>query len=221
MKPLHFDSMKYKHIIWDYNGTLLNDVELCVDIINELLEARNLKKVSVDEYKQLFDFPVKDYYERIGFDFHKESFEKVGTEFIIQYDKRSNTTKLQTGVYELIQSISDTGIKQSILSARKKEQLDEELTKFGILNFFEYVFGLNDHYAGGKTDIGKQLIKKIGLPPEQILLIGDTTHDCEVAKTLGINTLAVTYGHHPKEKFEPYKVEVKNNVQEVQAFIFG
>ncbi|NOZ35195.1 MAG: HAD family hydrolase [Chlorobi bacterium] len=212
--------MKYKHIIWDYNGTLLNDVELCVDIINELLEARYMKKISVAEYKQLFDFPVKAYYEKIGFDFKKESFEKVGTEFIIQYDKRSNKTKLQAGAYELIQSISDANIKQSILSARKKEQLDEELTKFEIFNFFDYVFGLDNHYAGGKTEIGKQLIKKVGLPPEQILLIGDTTHDCEVASMLGINALAVSYGHHPKEKFKQYEVEIAESVKELKDYIF-
>ena len=54
--------MNYKHIIWDYNGTLLNDVKLCVTIINEMLKARNLPVMSIERYRKLFDFPVKDYY---------------------------------------------------------------------------------------------------------------------------------------------------------------
>jgi len=213
--------MKYKHIIWDYNGTLLNDVGLCVEIINELLEARNLPIMSVEEYRQQFDFPVKDYYERIGFDFKKESFEKVGTEFIIQYDKRSNKTKLHEGVPDLLKEISDAGIRQSILSARKKEQLDEELKKFGIFNFFDFVFGLDDHYAGGKTEIGKELLQKIDLPSNDILLIGDTTHDCETANILGTVVLAVSYGHHPKEKLSSCSRIIPKNIEEVKRYLFA
>ena len=211
--------MKYKHIIWDYNGTLLNDVGLCVEIINEMLAARNISTITLEKYRELFDFPVKDYYERAGFVFENESFEKIGTEFIIQYDKRSQATKLQSGAFELIKDIANSGIKQSILSARKKEQLDEELEKFGIRNYFEYVFGLNNHYAGGKTEIGKELLKNIALPSDEIILIGDTTHDCDVANTLGINKLAVSYGHHPADKFNSCNIDVLGSVSEVREFI--
>ena len=56
-------------IIWDWNGTLLNDMELCVHTINEMLQKRNLHELSVDEYKEVFSFPVKDYYQKIGFDY--------------------------------------------------------------------------------------------------------------------------------------------------------
>jgi len=213
--------MKYKHIIWDYNGTLLNDVILCVTIINEMLKTRNLATMSVEKYRELFDFPVKNYYERAGFIFKKESFEKVGTEFIIQYDKRSHTTELQPGAADLIKEISDAEIKQSVLSARKKDQLNKELEKFGIRKYFDYIYGLDDHYAGGKTEIGKDLLKKINLPSEQILLIGDTTHDCDVANTLGIQALAVSYGHHPAEKFKGCNIEVLKSVKEIRKYILS
>jgi phosphoglycolate phosphatase len=213
--------MKYKHIIWDYNGTLLNDTHLCVEIINEMLKARNLSGINLKKYRELFDFPVKDYYERVGFSFDDESFEKVGTEFILQYDNRSNTTELQAGTEELIKDIYKKGIKQSVLSARKKEQLEEELEKFGIRKYFEYVYGLNDHYAGGKTEIGKELIQEINLPPEEIILIGDTTHDCEVANVLGIHTVAVSYGHHPAEKFKHCGIRVLNSVGDLKTFLFS
>ncbi|NPA67199.1 MAG: HAD family hydrolase [Chlorobi bacterium] len=212
--------MKYKHIIWDYNGTLLDDVELCTEIINEMLAKRNLPTMSIEKYRELFDFPVKEYYKRAGFNFEKESFEKTGTEFIEQYDKRSYKTKLYDGIFELIQKISESGIRQSILSARKKEQLHEELKKFEIFKFFDYVFGLNDHYAGGKTETGKQLLKKINLPRKKILMIGDTVHDCETAKILGIDILPVAYGHHPKQKLLNYKTYIPENVKEIRDFIF-
>lgn len=212
--------MHYKHIIWDYNGTLLNDVKLCVDIINDLLIKRDLPLMSVEKYKEQFDFPVKDYYERIGFDFIKESFEIVGTEFIKEYDKRQKTSKLHSGVKELLDEIKKQGIKQSILSARKEKQLLEELNYFGISSYFQEIVGLNDHYAGGKTGNGIQLISRLGEPKSKIFMIGDTKHDAEVAKEAGIDCILLSHGHHTREKLETCGVGVFAGFDEAKSIIF-
>lgn len=211
--------MIYKHIIWDYNGTLLNDAGLCVTIINELLSARDLSTMSLQKYKELFDFPVKDYYERAGFDFKKESFEIVGTEFIKEYDKRQVTTKLHEGANELLLDIKEKGIKQSVLSAREQTPLLSELKSLNIFNIFEEVVGLNNYYAGSKLEIGKQLISKIKVPKEEILMIGDTKHDAEVAKGIGINCILIAHGHHTKKKLQTCGVEVFESFEEVKNFI--
>ena len=65
--------MKYQHIIWDWNGTLLNDAWLFVDIMNGVLSNRKLPLITVDDYRKLFCFPVKDYYKKLGFDLENES----------------------------------------------------------------------------------------------------------------------------------------------------
>ncbi len=212
--------MHYKHIIWDYNGTLLNDINLCVDVINDMLSSRKLPIMTVDKYRELFDFPVKDYYVKIGFDFEKESFEIVGTEFIVEYDKRQKSSELHTGVKELLAEIKKQGIKQSILSARKEEQLLEELNDFGIINCFQEVVGLNDHYAGGKTESGIKLISRLGISKDKILMIGDTKHDAEVAKEAGIDCILVSHGHHMREKLETCGVKVFESLEGVSTIIF-
>ena len=51
----------YQHIIWDWNGTLLNDVKLCADIMNNLLKTRSLPTITLEKYREIFTFPVKDY----------------------------------------------------------------------------------------------------------------------------------------------------------------
>lgn len=212
--------MHYQHIIWDYNGTLLNDVKLCVDVINGLLKKRGIPLMTVQKYKEMFDFPVKDYYEKIGFDFEKESFEIVGTEFITEYDKRQKTSNLYPGVEELLSEIKSSGIKQSILSARKEEQLLEELKSFNIYDYFEEIVGLNDHYAGGKVERGIKLIKKLKVPKNKILMIGDTKHDAEVAKEAGIDCILLSHGHHTKEKLDTCGVEVFERLEDIRTIIF-
>ena len=92
------EATRYKHIIWDWNGTLLDDAKLCVDIMNVVLSRRNMPVISLRQYQELFDFPVVDYYVKLGFDFEKESFEIVGTEFIDYYEERRHEANLQKDV---------------------------------------------------------------------------------------------------------------------------
>ena len=73
--------MKYKHIIWDWNGTLVNDLTLCVDLLNVSLKKRGLPLISENIYKQKFLFPIKKFYETVGFDFPKENFESTNKKF--------------------------------------------------------------------------------------------------------------------------------------------
>ena len=80
--------MKYKHIIWDWNGTLVDDTWLFVDIMNGVLKDRNLNGITLQDYRNVFDFPVKDYYIKLGFDFAEEAFESSGLDFIKIYDSR-------------------------------------------------------------------------------------------------------------------------------------
>ena len=112
--------MQYKHIIWDWNGTLLDDRWLCVEAINETLSKRNMNTITDDEYLEIFCFPVKDYYEKLGFDFNKEPFSVSGTEFVDYYNSKFHEPRLQTGVKEALKSVLDAGLTQSILSAGKQ-----------------------------------------------------------------------------------------------------
>ena len=214
--------MKFKHIIWDYNGTLLNDVQLCVDVMNSMLIPRGLPEINSSIYKAVFDFPVKDYYAELGFDFEKESFEKVGTEFIVKYDEQQrSSTKLHKDTDYILQEISRSGISQSVLSARKEAKLIEELEFFGIAKYFNKIVGLNDHYAAGKLENGKKLVSELKLNPTEIALVGDTVHDCEVAVKTGINPILISHGHHTIERLEKCKITVFNDLREVWEYISG
>ena len=77
----------YKHIIWDWNGTLLDDAWLFVDIMNNVLKGRNMNTINLEKYRDIFGFPIENYYKRLGFDILKEPFEILGLEFIKEYKK--------------------------------------------------------------------------------------------------------------------------------------
>ena len=193
-------NLRIRHIIWDWNGTLLNDKWLCIESINTLLMRRGLAPIDENRYAEIFGFPVRNYYERAGFDFSTEPFEKPALEFISLYDERRVECALQPGAIEVLMGIRDRGIGQSLLSASEQGVLDKMAAHHGIRDFFEHLKGLNDHYADGKEGLGRELITLIGLRPEEVVMVGDTCHDSEVAAALGLECILYTGGHHPAER---------------------
>ncbi|MCJ7554278.1 MAG: HAD family hydrolase, partial [Ignavibacteriaceae bacterium] len=77
---------KTRHIIWDWNGTLFNDVVLCKDIMNNILKRFDLPLLSLEKYREVFTFPVEDYYKKAGLDFNITPFEILGKDFMDEYE---------------------------------------------------------------------------------------------------------------------------------------
>jgi len=207
--------IKYKHIIWDWNGTLIDDVWLVVETMNKMLKKRNLSKIDSEKYRKIFDFPVMKYYLKLGFDFSNDSFEKLTVEFIGEYYQRFNECKLFDKAEEVLKEIRDRGISQSILSASKEDVLIEKIKYYGIEQYFCRIIGLENHYAESKIERGKKWIAELNLSPQEVLLIGDTTHDYEVSKHIGSDCLLVANGHHSYEKLVGLGIGVVRTLKEI------
>lgn len=207
----------YRHVVWDWNGTLFDDAWLCVEVMNGLLRPRGLPALDAARYQALFRFPVIDYYRALGFDLARESFEKVGTEFIVEYERRRHECRLAAGAPELLQRIRDAGIPQSVLSAYKHVTLEELLRHHGIRPFFEHVTGGDDHYAHGKTGQGLAWMRRAGLRPQDLLMVGDTLHDAEVAAALGIACLLVPGGHQSPDRLRTAGVPMAESLEALRV----
>jgi phosphoglycolate phosphatase len=185
----------YQHIIWDWNGTLFDDAWLCLETMNTLLRKRGLPLLTAERYQHIFDFPVIEYYRRLGFDFAVEPFFAISTEFILAYEQRLLECRLRPEAQVVLQWNYDRGLPQSILSASKQTSLEESLAHFGISEMFTAVAGLDNHHAFGKVDLGHKLISTLAVDRRDILLIGDTVHDYEVAQAIGVDCCLIPGGH--------------------------
>lgn len=192
-----------RHVAWDWNGTLLDDTWLCIEIANQMLAARGIRTMSKRRYQQIFDFPVIRYYERMGFDLANESFELVGAEFMREYERRRSECALHGDARETLERIHARGITQSVLSNYPHHTLEEILRHHRVREFFDDVTGADDVYARGKTERGRQWLARAKRPPHEVVLIGDTLHDHEVAVELGIRAALVTIGSHPRSRLAP------------------
>ena len=210
--------MNYSHILWDFNGTLLDDVGTGITSVNTLLSARGLKTLdSVEEYHRVFGFPIIEYYRRLGFDFEKEPYEKIAHEWVALYLHHVKSAPLYDGVLEVLSFIRDRGIPQVILSATEKDMLEGQLSSLGIREYFDEVLGLDNIYAHSKVEVGRAWMEKNA--PRRALLIGDSEHDFEVAKSIGAECVLIACGHQSRETLEKCGVKVLKNIKEISKIL--
>ena len=159
------NTRQVRHIIWDWNGTLLDDTAACVESINLMLGRRRLPPVDVRRYRDHFVFPAKDYYVTLGFDFVKEDWDAVAREFHKFYRVASANSPLREGTVEMLTRMKQSDMPMSILSACESSLLDQMLRARGIRDVFVHVRGLSDLYAASKLAIGRILMPELNLSP--------------------------------------------------------
>lgn len=211
---------KIDTVIWDFNGTILDDIDLCLFVLNTMLKKRNIPQKSFEEYREIFGFPIKDYYIKAGFNFQKEPFEVLANEFIDLYFKNTEKYNVFKEFYEFEKFLKNKNITQILLSATKEDMLINQLNELKIYNFFNCVIGTSDIYAYGKAERAKEFFKNSNLDFEKALLIGDTLHDFEVAKELNCNCVLCAKGHQSKEKLKNANCYVVDNLLEILNYFF-
>jgi phosphoglycolate phosphatase len=211
--------LNQKTIFWDWNGTLLNDTAICIDAMNIMLRERGMEELDIQRYRDVFTFPVREYYIRIGFDFDKEAFEGPAIEFIEHYDKLVKTGDIFEDAESALEEFKKRKYTQIILSAMQDDFLNDLVIKHGIAHYFDKISGIEDHYASGKVDNARKLIAGLDGNAGEIIMIGDTMHDHEVGQELGIRVILVSRGHQSEERLQRTGREIARDFKEVIELI--
>lgn len=204
-----------KTLIWDWNGTLLNDTGICIDAMNLLLKSRNLPALDLDRYRQIFTFPVREYYILAGFDFESEPFDIPAMQFIDNYRELVKFAALQQGAENALGFFSRRGLRQAVLSVMEQQLLEESVGRYGIAGFFDTVSGIDNHFGHGKLELAIRVINEMEVPKNDILLVGDTLHDHEVAQETGIACILIAHGHQSAGRLKTSGRMVVNNFDEL------
>jgi len=206
-------------LFWDWNGTLLDDVEVCVASMNTMLSRRNKPLLTTEEYREVFTFPVIDYYRKIGWDLEVESWDSVAFEYIDLYLKNLPQAPLHAATLSILEYFADKNYSQVILSAMEQDALLDSVKQKGISHFFKKIAGLNDHYAFSKADIAIKAMQQMNASPSRVCLIGDTLHDLEVSRQMGCDCILVAAGHQSLQRLSEKHSRVINDLTELKGLL--
>lgn len=182
------------------NGTLINDLDICVDVINRILKKHDKEEISMQRYLDIFGFPVSEYYKNIGFDLVSPNMQELSDLFIGTYLKESSSFTLHEGVKDVLVKLQSKNIDQYILTAAHTDMANQLLGSYGISDLFKDIAGLDNHHAAGKIERGIELMKKNNIDPSKTVMFGDTIHDMEVAEKLGIDCILIGIGHQAEHR---------------------
>lgn len=209
---------RVSHIIWDWNGTLFDDVGAALIAINAMLEVRQLPLLDLEGYRRRFGFPVIDCYRALGFKFstHAE-WDAVAKEFHSVYNRHANRYQLVPGASETLAQLSAAGIPMSVLSASEVNTLRNFLKFYSIDGFFANILGHSDLYGSSKIELGCSLMTRIEVDPSTVLLVGDTRHDFEVAQAMGCRCVLYLNGHQDRVRLEGCGCQLISDIREIAA----
>ncbi len=211
--------MKYEHVIWDWNGTLVNDAELCVEIVNQILKDNKIKSVDHSFYLKNFSFPVSEYYKSLGLPSSGPEYKVISQRFIEEYRKNHHICRLQKNSLKVLAYLNKRGISQSVLSAGNIADVLNFVNYHKLSDFFTIISGVCDTNATGKSDIAFEHLNKIKKSTSKILLVGDTLHDFEVASDLKVDCILYSKGHNSRSRLMEVKKSVINDLGELIGLI--
>jgi len=209
-----------KYVVFDFNGTVLDDVMVGLKAENFCIEKYLQRKpMELDEYLHSFTFPVKLYYEKIGFKWDEGyTYEEVGALWFKKYKEYKDEYKVFDGVIDILNKSHELGYKNILLSASSLVELKIQLKELGISEYFDEVLGIDNIYAESKIQIAKAWIK--GKDPNDCMFIGDSLHDLDSAKAMNItNCVLVARGHQAKDILVKNHNNVVDDIREVKLCV--
>lgn len=210
--------MKYKNILWDWNGTLIDDVGVALEAVNKMLERRSLPTINIGQYYSYVDTPIIRFYEKC-FDMTKDDESTLLPEYQRLYAELSHDFPKDDTTYNAVKALHDKGLRQFIVSSCEQNILNNWLARYGITHFFEAVTGADNLCAESKTERAIRLMKNNGLEPAETVFVGDTANDFDTARALGVDALLVTYGHQSPQENRSTGCMTADSLDEVLAIL--
>lgn len=207
-------------ILWDWNGTLLDDLDVCVNCLNRLLADHGYpQQYDLAHYRQIFGFPIQEYYVKAGFDFARHPYDLLAHRYMDIYMPAAAGCGLVPGAKAALDSFAAMGIPQAVLSASSLQNLERQVAERGVAHYFTRLLGLGNIYGASKVQIGVDFMRANHIDPARVLMLGDTAHDAEVAAAMGVRCILIAAGHHSRQTLEATGCPVVDSADQIPAML--
>lgn len=197
-------------IIWDWNGTLLDDTALCVRAINAVLQRFDKPQVSIAQFQEHYTIPMIATYEALGFTLDEimTSRLEIWQLWRSVYDAASTEIPLRSGAQEALTALRRHGVRNVVLSNHLLEDINAHAARLGINEHFSAVLANTDLEATTMNRRAKSDRLREYMERERssgAVVVGDTVEEIEIGRALGQTTIALTGGTCSQNRLESAK----------------
>ncbi len=183
--------------MWDWNGTLLDDLEIVVESLNVGTAEFGVNPIDADGYRDHFTRPVRAFYDSLfGRPVSDMEWAYLNKTFHDEYYERVHRAPLTVGAVDAVDRVSSLGWSQSLLSMSIHDQLLTAVMSRGIADHFTLIDGLTVPTGGLKSEHLETHLDSLGHEPGGVVLIGDTPDDAVAARQVGAEVILFDGGSH-------------------------
>lgn len=216
--------MKYfQLIVFDWDGTLINSEARIVNCMRASISDMELPARTDDEIRNIIGLGLQEALTTLfpGYEanIYQGLVERYRHHFLVQDQTPS---ALFDGVESLLDNLRKRGHYLAIATGKGRMGLDKSLGETGLANFFDYTRCADETRSKPHPQMLEEIMDRLGVTPQETLMIGDTEYDLQMAKNAGTGALGVSYGVHDKQRLlgcEP--LECVDNINELREFLIN
>ena len=193
-------SKRFELIVFDWDGTLLDSAAAIVASVQAAAREMGLEPPSDERARHIIGLGLVDALRHALPDLEADRYEEVADRYRHHYLSRDHTLSLFAGAADLVRELAAAGRLLAVATGKSRRGLDRALAQSGIDDCFHATRCADECRSKPHPEMLEELLAELGVPPEGALMIGDTTHDLQMARGAGVSSLAVTYGAHGRDQ---------------------
>jgi phosphoglycolate phosphatase len=215
-------NLQYPMIVWDWDGTIMNSTPTIVDCIQKACADLDMDIPSDSIASHVIGLGLHESLKIVLPNLDEGDYPLVIERFRHYYLSRDHELILFHGIADLLNDLKERGHLLAVATGKPRHGLDRTLQIHGLVEFFHDTKTADQTRAKPHPQMLLELMETWNLPPQELLMIGDTTHDLKMAESAGVDAVAVSYGAHPKEELLRLKPKAcVDDVLELRKILLG
>jgi phosphoglycolate phosphatase-like HAD superfamily hydrolase len=205
--------VKTSHLVWDWNGTLLDDLPVVIEAVNLSIGSFGVDPITADDYRDHYTRPVRHFYDSLfGRVVDDEEWLRLNTAFHDAYFELATHVDLAPGALEAMGMLEEAGWSQSLLSMSPQDWLEGVVARLELTGRFEMVDGLSGPTGGLKAAHLEDHLSMLAIEGRSVVVVGDTPDDVAAARHVGAHPVLFHGGSHHIEVLEREGVPIAETI---------
>lgn len=192
----------YRLAVFDWDGTLLDSAGAIVACMQAAAIDLGLPPPDEETARHVIGLGLHDALSQAMPGVPSSEYPRVAERYRHHYLARDHALSLFSGAHDLVEELVDAGWLLGVATGKSRLGLNRALEASGLRDFFHATRCADECNSKPAPDMLREIMAELGALPEQTLMIGDTTHDLQMAKNAGVGALAVGYGAHTREALQ-------------------
>ena len=188
--------MNYELVVFDWDGTLMDSTKVIASSLQSACADVGIAVPSERDALYVIGLNLADSFNYVAPDLDEAGRLRLSERYRHHFLEREGEMPLYDGVVEMLADLHGKGVRLAVATGKARRGLDRVLDATGLRRWFEATRCADEGFAKPHPDMLLMLMDITGVDPRRALMVGDTTHDLELAANAGVDAVAVSYGAH-------------------------